>query len=363
MTIDYHRDRFPPQLEIGQPLRDLIAEARTELGRYDGFLLSLPNPGILLSPLFTQEAVVSSKIEGTQSSLSEVLAYEAQQQGLSQSQQDDAIEVLNYRRALFEAKENLEKLPWCQRVFKQAHRTLMQEVRGRNKNPGEYRKIPVWIGGDSLETARFVPAEVQHIQRLMQNLDAYLHEDQTDSVLKTAILHVEFEAIHPFLDGNGRLGRMMIPLFLWQEGLLHHPSFYMSSYVDRHRDRYYRLLFEVSANDDWESWCLFFVQGIAEQARDNLKKAGKIVASYDELKKKIPGISRSPYGITALDFIFKQPYFNSSQFYQTSGVPRTIAKSLLDRFVEHQLLTCLKGRGRKPNVYLFDNLIKIADGE
>ncbi len=366
MPVKYHYNSFPPKLALDSTLNALICEARTELGRYDGFLLSMYNRDILLSPLFTQEAVLSSRIEGTQSSLSEVLAFEAEQNNaeIPNEKRNDIIEILNYRRAMFEARDSLINIPLSQRIFKQAHKTLMEGARGQNKDPAYYRKIPVWIGGTNLENARFIPIDAQHIDTAMQKLENYIHHDKTyDPILKIALLHAEFEAIHPFLDGNGRLGRMVIPLYLWQEGLLNNPSFYMSSYIDKHRTQYYDLLLNVSANNDWSTWCSFFIQGIVEQARDNSHRAQKIVSFYNQLKEEIPKISRSTYGITALDFVFKHTYFSSRFFYERSGVPRSISKNLLDKLTQNDILSCVKGRGRRPSFYMFKKLIDIADGK
>ena len=368
MSIKYNYKQFPPAIELTPKLNSLVCEARTELGRYDAFLSSMHNGDILLSPLFTQEAVLSSRIEGTQSSLSEVLAFDAKQDNdkLSEEKRNDIVEILNYRKAMFNTKNELATIPLSQRVFKNAHKILMEGSRGQNKDPGNYRKIPVWIGPDksNIDTARFIPLDAQNIHTAMGDLEKYIHNDDTyDDFIKAAIFHAEFESIHPFLDGNGRLGRMLLPLYLWQKKLLATPSFYMSSYLEKHRQQYYDLLLNISKNGDWLSWCVFFVEGIKEQAKDNLTRANKIVHYYNNLKEEIPKISKSPYGITALDFLFKNTYFNSTTFYQKSGVPKTIAKRLLDTFVDNGVIDCRRGSGRKPNFYLFKHLIDIADGK
>jgi len=367
MALQYHYQKFPPQLKVDDQLHDLLSHARTELGRYDGFLASMEGSEVLLAPLLTQEAVLSSRIEGTQSTLTEVLEFEMREgrvQGLSEKQYSDRQEILNYRAAMYKAIQELKRLPLSQRIIKAAHRKLMQGVRGENKSPGKYRRVPVWIGGASLETARFVPIDAQYIDTAMSAFERYIHNDKRhDDFLKVAILHAEFEAIHPFLDGNGRLGRMIIPLYLFVKGLLSRPWFYISSYFEKNRQEYYDRLLAVSEKDDWLNWCTFFLTGVLEQAKENLTRAQKIIDFYKELKRLIPTISRSQYGITALDFIFNTPVFNSLTFYQKVNIPKPTAQRLLPTFVQHNILLCIKGKGNSPNEYTFQKLIDIADGK
>ncbi len=369
MSVDYHYNKFPPKIDEDKALLSLVNEARAELGRYDGLLSSMENSDVLLSPLFTQEAVLSSRIEGTQSTLTEVLEFEAYEgkQNLSQEKKEDIKEVLNYRHAMTKATELLkEVMPLCQRVLLSAHEELMQGVRGKNKSPGNYRKISVWIGSDKtdIKNARFIPVEAQKIQNAMSDFEKYIHNNQDyDDLIKIAILHAEFESIHPFLDGNGRVGRLFIPIYLWYKKLLISPSFYISTYLEKNKDAYYDLLLNVSKQDDWITWVRFFVKGIVEKSKDNFIRAKKIVDFYKELKVKIPKISKSSYGITALDFIFKNTYFNTTVFHEKSGLPPTITKRILVAFEKANLLLCKKGQGRTPNFYIFKKLIDIADGK
>ncbi len=371
MATKYHDNKFPPKIDLDKEILTLLSQARTELGRYDGFLSSMLNSEILLSPLFTQEAVLSSKIEGTQSTLTEVLKFEGNQEnqkGLSEEKRNDLKEILNYRHALNRAIElmNDKNYPLSQRLFKAAHKELMKGVRGKNKSPGVYRKIPVWIGPDksNIETARFIPVDANNIQNAMSDFEKYVHySEDYDDLIKIAILHAEFEAIHPFLDGNGRLGRMFIPLYLSDKKILSRPSFYISNYFEKNRDSYYDLLLNISKDNDWLSWCKFFLSGIIEQAKDNLNRAQEIQNYYRDLKEEIPKISKSQYGITALDFIFKNNYFNSTTFYTKSQIPKPTAQRLLRVFSEKNILTYSRGSGRTPNFYIFKKLIDIADGK
>ncbi len=176
-------------------------------------------------------------------------------------------------------------------------------------------------------------------------------------------IDAEFEAIHPFLDGNGRIGRMIIPLYLWKKGLLNAPSFYISEYFEQNKQHYYDGLLAVSANNDWLNWCKFFMTAIEQQAKENLQRATAIIDYYEQLKIKMPEMTKSAHGITALDFIFKTTYFNSTSFCKKTCIPEATAKRLLRVFENNDLLTCIKGAGRIPNFYIFKKLIDIADGK
>ena len=271
-TVFYHAGRFPPEEELNWPkLLPLLGPAAMALGRYDELLGRVPNPRLLLAPLMTREAVLSSRIEGTQATMGDVLQFEAGQAPASPRRRDDINEVLNYRAAMGQAEELLTRgggpLPLCQRVLKAAHEVLMRGVRGANKSPGAYRRIPNWIGppGSDREEARFVPIAADQLPQAMDAWERYIHREAPDQLVQLAILHAEFEALHPFLDGNGRLGRMLVPLFLWQAELIRAPVFYMSAHLEAHRDAYYDRLLAVSRDDDWTGWCHFFLEAIQQR--------------------------------------------------------------------------------------------------
>ena len=235
-AVHYHEGRFPPEERLDWPaLIPLIGPAVAAVARYDGALAAIPNPRILLSPMTTQEAVLSSRIEGTQATMGEVLEFEAGKEAESPERRADIHEVLNYRAAMREAERMLEKLPICQRVVREAHRVLLSGVRGEGKAPGDYRRIANWIGppGCTVEEATFVPVGADKLPAAMSAWERYANRDDApDRLVQLAFLHTEFEALHPFLDGNGRLGRMLVPLFLWQCGLIGQPMFYVSAYFE-----------------------------------------------------------------------------------------------------------------------------------
>ena len=252
--VHYYDGRFPPEERLDWlALVPLLGPAVAALARYDGVLAAIPNPGVLLAPLMTQEAVLSSRIEGTQATMGEVLQFEAGQEVDSPERRGDIEEIRNYRAAMRNVEKMLETLPLSVRVVREAHRVLLSGVRGRNKSPGEYRRIPNWIGppGCAIEAATFVPIGAEKLDGAMSVWERYIHQDTPDLLVQAAVLHAEFEALHPFLDGNGRLGRMLVPLFLWQRGLISRPMFYISAYFEAHRDEYYDGLLAVSRDEDW----------------------------------------------------------------------------------------------------------------
>lgn len=367
MSIPYHLGRFPPKALDWPRLIPLIGPANAAIARYEGVLHGIPNPNVLLAPLTSQEAVLSSRIEGTQATLGEVLEFEAEGalEDESTPKKADIREVLNYRSALLEASSLLEEIPLSQRLIRLTHARLMQGVRGRNKAPGEYRRIPNWIGpeGCSIEQARFVPCPVEHLADAMSAWEAFIHTEAEDLLVQLALLHAEFEAIHPFLDGNGRLGRLLIPLFLKSKGLLTHPNFYLSEFLESHRDEYYDRLLAVSRDDDWTGWCAFFLRAIIEQAKVNQAKAQDIHALYNRRKDWVVEETRSQYGIRALDWVFSRPIFRSSDFVAHAEIPAPTAKRILRLMRDGGLLRELRpGSGRRATVYAFPELLNICEG-
>lgn len=228
-AVRYRTGRFPPETLDWPRLIPLLGPGAAAVARYDGMLAAVPNPDVLLSPLTTQEAVLSSRIEGTQATMGEVLEFEAGWEASSPERREDIHEVLNYRSAMHEAQRLLADLPLSQRVIREMHKVLLIGVRGQGKAPGEYRRIPNWIGpsGCSIDQARFIPISADLLPGAMSDWEQYAHADAPDRLVQLAILHAEFEALHPFLDGNGRLGRMLVPLFLWQRKLIRRPMFYI----------------------------------------------------------------------------------------------------------------------------------------
>lgn len=367
VPVHYHQGGFPPESLNWAELIPLLGPASAAVARYDGTLRAIPNASVLLSPLTTQEAVLSSRIEGTQATMGEVLEYEAEGDaaGLPEQRVADIQEIQNYRAAVRRAEELLQDLPLSQRVVLDVHAVLMSGVRGQGKAPGAYRRIPNWIGpeGCGIEQARFVPVDAEKLPDAMSAWERYAHTDPPDRLVQLALLHAEFEALHPFLDGNGRLGRMLVPLFLWQMGLIHRPMFYISAFFEAHRDEYYERLLAVSRDGDWTGWCGFFLRAIQAQAEENQQRASAILTLYERMKHEIPERTRSQYAIRALDWIFEQPIFRSSDFVANAGIPEPTAKRMLALLRGEGVLDeFAPARGRRAAVLGFSELLNIAEG-
>lgn len=366
-AVLYHTGRFPPKDLNWADLIPLIGPANAALARYEGVLQGVHNPNILLSPMTTQEAVLSSRIEGTQTTLGELLEFEAKGEVNDEStpEKQDIKEIINYRFALVEAISLLNRLPLSERLIRLTHEKLMQGVRGRNKAPGEYRKIPNWIGpaGCTVDEANFVPIDASKLPEAMTTWENYLNSDQPDKLVQLAIVHAEFEALHPFLDGNGRLGRLIIPLFLYDKDMLSYPNFYLSEYLEDNREEYYTRLSCVSSKDDWTGWCKFFLKALIEQAEVNQRKAMSILELYGDKKKWITDVTHSQYAVRALDQFFNKPIFSSSDFIEMTEIPKPTAQRILREARDRKLLKeLLPARGRRPAVLAFSELLNIAEG-
>ena len=363
--VHYHIGRFPPENLDWSKLLPYIGPTMAAVARYDGTLAAIPNPRILLAPLTTQEAVLSSRIEGTQATMGEVLEFEAGHEAESPERRGDIREVLNYRAALRQAETMLRELPLSQRVVREAHRVLLSHGRGEGLAPGDYRRIPNWIGppGCTIDGAKFVPIDAANLPDAMSAWERYIHADAPDQLVQLAILHAEFEALHPFLDGNGRLGRLLVPLFLWKRGHIREPTFYVSAYFEAHRDEYYEGLLAVSRDDDWTGWCRFFLQAVQAQAEDNLTKAQDILDLYERMKQRVSDLTRSRYAIHALDWMFERPIFRSADFVaETTSADRT-ARRILDVLCENGILdVVVPGAGRRTTVLSFPDLLDIVEG-
>ncbi len=362
--VHYHEGKFPPQELDWAGLLPHIGPAVAALARYDGMLAAVPNPDVLLAPLTTQEAVLSARIEGTQATIGEVYQFEAGQPATTDERRDDIDEIFNYRRAMRNAEAMLDELPLSLRVVRETHKVLLSGVRGRDKSPGEYRRIANWIGppGCAIEDAKFVPVSTQNLTNAMNRWERYIHADVPDLLLQAAILHAEFEAIHPFLAGNGRLGRILIPLFLWQRGLIGRPMFYISAYFEANRSDYYDGLLAVSENDDWNGWCRFFLTAVRAQAEDNSEKARGILDLYESMKQRISQVTNSRYAIHALDWIFQYPIFSSNRFASGAEIPVATGRRILTALVNNEVLKVLiPSSGRRPAILMFEDVLDIVE--
>src|SRR3989338_1678207 len=283
----YIPERLPLQSLDWVRFITLIGQANAELARYDGILQGIINPAVLLSPLTTKEAVISSKIEGTQASLEEVLQYEASPD-VKTEKYDDIREIINYREAMRFSVQWMKKKPITLNLIKEMHGILLDSVRGKDKGRGNFRTGQNYIGkpGAPIEQATYIPPSPLVLMDHLTNFEKYIHYDEKDRLVQLATVHAQFEIIHPFLDGNGRLGRILIPLFLYEKQVLHSPMFYISEYLESNRDEYYARLKAISEEKAWDDWIEFFLRAIIEQAKANSVKAKSILDLYE--KKKTP---------------------------------------------------------------------------
>lgn len=347
---------------------DFVAEislANREIARYDGLLQSVPEPMVLLAPLRTKEAVLSSKIEGTQATLEEVFEFEAEQEtDETTGRFNDILEVLNYREALTYAVKEMKQRPISINMIRRIHEILLKGVRGENKDRGKFRKIQNWIGkpGSSQEQPRFVPPSPAHLIQYLGNWEKYIHHEDVDPLVQLAIVHAQFEIIHPFLDGNGRIGRIIIPLFLYHHNIIHQPAFYLSAYFEEHRQEYYDSLKSITDTGDWSQWIKFFLKALITQSKENSTKVREIMAIYDEMKEKITESTHSQFAIQTLDQIFCSPVFSSSKFYKETKIPKASASRILSTLAEKGILKITrKGVGRKPSIYRFKKLMDVIN--
>jgi Fic family protein len=359
--------KLPIQNVEWDPLIPLIGRANRALAQYDGVLYGLPNAEVLLSPLTTQEAVLSSRIEGTQATFGEVLKFEAGEEPKQESKRLDIQEIINYRHSLRVAEEELKRRPFNLNLLLQLHGILLDSVRGRNKARGQFRKVQNWIGapGSTVETADFVPPAPGILPEFLDNWEKYYHMDRPDPLVQLAVVHAQFEILHPFLDGNGRLGRLIIPIFLSEKQVLSRPMFYLSSYLEQKRNFYVDALRGLGRDDGaWNRWIEFFLTALIEQAAENSKKARAILDLYGRLKERVIGLTHSQFAVPLLDRLFERPLFQSSHL---EGLPNSPSKqaiaTLLNRLKQADVLKVVReGSGRRAQVLALAELVNLCEG-
>lgn len=343
----------------------LIGQANSALSNYNGIIRHMINPLLLLKPLTMQEAVLSSKIEGTQASLTEVL-----QKNLISKYDErkklDVEEIENYTKALHYGINDLQKRPLCLNMIKDIHRILLEGSRGENKARGEFRRIQNYIGayGAKIENATFIPPSVNHMIDALDKWEKYIHSENDDILLQLSVIHAQFEIIHPFLDGNGRVGRILIPLFLYAKKYLAHPVFYLSEFLEDHRWEYYERLRAISEKDDWQGWIEFFLTAIIKQSELNLNRTLSILQLYDKTKHKISEVIQSKYILKVIDLLFEKPILISSYLAEKAFMPdNSTAIRILDKLVDAKVLEkAYAGSGRKAGSYMFAELLNLIEG-
>jgi Fic family protein len=354
-------DRLPlDNIDWGR-LVEMIGEAQRRLAEYKGMLKGIPNAEILLSPLMTREAVLSSRIEGSLTTVPEVLEYEAAE--IPEKRNDDIKEIINYRQAIFKAVSWLSDRDFSIFFIKNIHNELLNSVRGKDKSPGQIRNKQNYIGriGTSIENARFIPPAPELVADFLQNLEEYLRFEERDAVVQTAVIHAQFEIIHPFDDGNGRTGRMLIPLFLYKKELLDYPNFYISEYFESHRQEYSDRLLLITERGDWHGWIEFFLRSVSEQSTNNIIKANAIKGLYEEIKEEVQDITKSPFVVKIIDTLFRFPFFNTTKFAVDSRISKPSVNRIIKELFNAGIIDLAQeSKGRNPAIYVFPRLLDIV---
>jgi Fic family protein len=364
-AVRYHTGKFPPSMLNYGELVPQIVRATDALARYDQMLKNMHNSEILLAPLRNQEAVISSRMEGTVSTMDEILKYEADYDdgtdGASNTR-SEVIETILYQRALKAAQTAMGSgQPLSQFLIRSAHQRLLSFGRGATKSPGEYKTEQNYLADRVKRNILFVPVAPEHLQAGMDGLFQYLEASEDIPLIKAAVSHVEFEALHPFKDGNGRIGRMIITLLLWQSGVISAPYFYISGFLEDNKDAYIDKMRMVSEKNDWTSWCLFFMEAVEKQAISNLNIAENIRNLYENMKGIFSESLSSRWSVNALDFVFTNPIFRNSKFTNHSGIPASTAARFARVMLDLKLLRVLEEpSGRRPALYSFEPLMELV---
>lgn len=350
-----------PRLEIDEEMQTLLSRADRALGRLDGSIQTLPNPDLFVLMYVRKEAVLSSQIEGTQSSLADVLEVEASV--FDPHHPSDVGEVLNYVTAMNYGLKRLEDLPLCIRLIKEIHRELLHDVRGQEKNPGEVRTSQNWIGpgGCTLQTATFVPPPPAEAVTALGDLESFMHSPvPMPALIKIGMIHAHFETIHPFLDGNGRVGRLLITFLLMQNEILLKPVLYISHYFKKNRAEYYERLQAVRDRGDWEGWIKFFLTGIAAVSLEATDTARSIVSLRERHRQVVTErFGRAAgNGLTVLETLFRSPIVTVSMVQKRLGITYPPANTLVQRLVDAGVLFEVTGQERY-RVYQYSQYINL----
>lgn len=337
-----------PPLQISEGLLTILSLADQSLGRLDASADFLPNPDLFVGMYVRKEAVLSSQIEGTQASLVDLLEYEAG--AAHRKLPTDVAEVVNYIKAMNYGLERVKDLPLSNRLIREIHRELLEGVRGQQMTPGEFRRRQNWIGapGCDLADAIFVPPPPDEMERAMGDLEKYIHSDPPlPTLIKIGLIHSQFETIHPFLDGNGRVGRLLISFFLCQQGVLKRPLLYLSSFFKQYRDEYYACLQAVRDTGDWERWLRFFLTAVWKVSQEAADTAHQILLMREEHRRMIQqGVSSSASGWELLDHLYDWPYLTVDGAKELLNVSYPTANNLISNLVELGLLREVTGRQR-----------------
>lgn len=345
-----------PPIIIDDEMQRLLSDADRKIGRLDGITRILPNPELFVAMYVKKEALLSSQIEGTQASLIDVLNPDE-----PENQSEHSIEVVDYVDAMNYGLKRLKELPLSLRLIREIHGVLLKHGRGSNRNPGEFRTSQNWIGPASctLATASFVPPAVPDMQQALNDLELFFHEESNIPVLiKIALIHAQFETIHPFLDGNGRIGRLLITFWLCQQGILEQPLLYLSYYFKQNRMEYYDRLMDVRLKGAWEEWIKFFLKGVSIVADESTRSSVEILELREEYQKQFLG-QKNGGSIALLQELFYYPIVSKKLMAKVLQVADPTASKLVDDFVRLGILFDLDSDRQRGKRYIFKKYVDI----
>lgn len=351
---------LPPQLILSPALTRLLSDADRAIGQLAGIGRTMPNPHLLVGVVKRNEAVHSSRIEGTRASLSDVALLEARDE--SESEEGDAGEVLNYVKAMDYGLKRMETLPVSKRLMCEMHAILMHGVRGGHSAPGEFRRSQNWIGGpgSTMASATYVPPPPEHLQPCLDALERFLHEPaELPPLVRLAMIHYQFEAIHPFLDGNGRIGRLLITLLLCVDGILPAPLLYLSEFIDQHRRDYYDGLLGVSRDNRWSEWLEFFLSGVMTQGAEAVDRITRLVGLRNEYHHRLQNTRTPAIALRLVDELFATPAITVKRAVAVTELTWTPAQRQVDRLVSAGILRETTGR-KRDRVYMADEIVRVA---
>ena len=351
---------LPPQLSLGMSTIHTLARAERALGKLAGAGEMLPNPHLLIGPFVRREAVLSSRIEGTIANEEDLVLFPVDPE--VEARRPDTLEVRNYVTALEYGLERLGELPVSLKLLRELHSRLLRGVRGENKSPGEFRDRQNFIGtpGMPLKDARFVPPPVPEMHEALEAFEKFLRApSERPFLVDLALLHYQFEAIHPFRDGNGRVGRLLIPLLLCERNILTKPLLYLSAYLEQHRSRYMDLMLSVSQKGKWEAWIEFFLHGVAEQATDGVERATKLMALWQDYRKRLQTARMSILAQNLVDELFKQPAMSVGLAQKVLRVSFASAQNNVMRLVNLGILKELTGR-KRDRIFIAPEILRLT---
>lgn len=350
---------LPPKISWSSSLVSILSEAERDLSQLSTLIRAFRFPSLLIQPFMRNEAVISSRIEGTHASLIDVYTYETAQLSFFE-RTDDVREVYNYVRAMNYGLERLKTLPVSLRLIRELHETLMEGVRGGSLTPGEFRQSQNWIGpvGSTPATAPYVPPPVEEMHQALDAFEKFIHTD-TDipPLIRAGMIHYQFEAIHPFLDGNGRVGRLLIVLLLCEWGLLSQPLLNLSVYIEHYRQEYYDLLLGVSQHGNWEAWLRFFLRGISEQARESVFRMQRLQEIRAKYQPMVDQDRNSLRMAAVIDYLFSRPVLTVRQAADGLGIPFKTAQAYLSKLVQAGVLREITGFARN-RIFQADEILR-----